>query len=580
MWKELGVDEWFGEIQRGLDFRRDFGLEERWADLEAMFYNVQRNTSQNAGPNIIQSTGDALLASLNVPHPKIVIRPTWVGNVEKARVLEAVDNKLLTLMKMRREVSICGLHAFLWGRGILKIGYDSEWGWNPEFDKWGAQDLQLGTSLTQFDKKGRRIEFSSKVRPGTPWVKAVLPHDIVVPYGVKEISESPWIAHRVVRHVEDVRADRKYTKTKDLQPVMSMKDYTASYTSVMKRYRVGQDITSVQVQEERDLADFVELWEIHDRRTGKIIVLATDHDKMLRNEDDLLQLGGLPFVGLNFVPNARAFWTTPDAYYLKFHQAELTDIAIQASKNRRLGVLKFLYDEVAFDDEELAKLLTVDVGPAVRVKGGIDIEKAIKVFNPQTPNSFLYQDAESVRRSAREAVGFSRNQVGEFEQTGRRTATEAGIVQQGSELRMDFRQLAMRDLYVDSFELINSIIFKLWTRRSWAEVVGEDGAQKWEEFIGTSLKGDYQYDTQFSADNEKSRGALDAEALQYYGMFSQDPTVDPQALRSFVSNRLNNPELKGLFAQGGQNANLRLPVQGGQQGGAGVPQGRGSGQVA
>ena len=176
-------------------------------------------------------------------------------------------------------------------------------------------------SFSQFDKRGRRIEFG-KTRPGMPWVQAVLPHDIVVPWGVRDLDESPWIFHRVVRHIDDVKADPKYPHTKGLVPVMSMEDYVNSYKTRLKPYRIGPRAPGTSSRKE----EYVELWEGRNKRTGKIIALATGYNKKLREDDDqLLTEEGYPFASVSFVPRSRTFWVTPDAYYLKYHQAEQFD---------------------------------------------------------------------------------------------------------------------------------------------------------------------------------------------------------------------------------------------------------------
>ncbi len=71
--KDLTVSEWKTEIDSGLKFRRDYGLEDDWVNLEAQFYGVL--DPESPGPNITASTGDSLLSALTVPYPKIKVIP-------------------------------------------------------------------------------------------------------------------------------------------------------------------------------------------------------------------------------------------------------------------------------------------------------------------------------------------------------------------------------------------------------------------------------------------------------------------------------------------------------------------------
>ncbi len=535
--KELTVDEWIEEIDNGLEYRRLYGLEDKWPSLEALFYSVHESNDY-AGDNLIAATGDSLLSQLNVPIPSFIVKAERPDCATAGRVLESVDNSLTKKIKLGRSVDDSSLHAFLWGRGILKFGYDSEFGYDPEF----VLGEDLGLTMTQFDMKGRRIEFSN-VKPGMPWVSACLPHDIVVPYGTINMDDAPWIAHRVVRHVEDIKRDVKYSNKGNLQPVMSMDDYTQSYRSTMKPYRVGKYDTHFSGTGH---ADFCELWEIHDRRTGKIYVIATGHDKFLRNTEDLLQLNGLPFVSFSFVPTARTFWTTPLAFYLMPHQAELTDITKIASIQRRIAVLKFLYSENAFDEGELEKILSPDVGVGAKVKGGTPLAEAVMFLTAPNNNPMLYNDAEQVRGNARETVGFSRMQQGEFAAKGRTTAEEVRTVRQGGDLRISRKGKVIKEVYEESIEKINGIIFEFWKTIKWTEVAGPEGAQ-WIEYVGGALRGDYTYDVQFSPANMDSLAERKQMALQMYATLSQDPSIDPVKLRTFLVNAFNDREFSDLF---------------------------------
>lgn len=536
--KELTVEEWNEEINDGLEYRRTYGLEDEWPSLEAMFYSIHE-TSKDGGDNLIAATGDSLLSQLNVPKPSFLVKAKRPDLSAAARVVESVDNSLIEDLELDDAIDTSSLHAFLFSKGIIKFGYDSEFGYDQNY----VLGEDLGLTMTQFDINGKRIEFGG-AKPGMPWCASCLPHDIVVPYGVVKAKNSPWVAHRVVRHVEDIKKDVKYENKKMLQPIMSMEDFTKSYLSTIKPYRVGKYDTHYHGTRG---VHFCELWEIHDRRTGKIYVIATGHSKFLRNEADLMQLdGGLPFVDFGFIKAARTFWTTPLAYYLKPNQAELADITHIASLQRRISVLKFLYGEDALEDGELDKILSPRVGVGAKVKGGIPLKDAIAILTAPNNNPMLYNDAEFVRKNARETVGFSRNQAGEYEQTGRRTAHEAQIVKEAADLRISRKGKVIKRVYEESIRKINQIIFEFWKTNKWTEVAGPNGAA-WISYVGNNLRGDYAYETQFSPASMDSLAERKQMALQMYAALSQDKTIDQVKLRIFLVNAFNDREFADLF---------------------------------
>lgn len=567
--REFKPDEWAEEISSGLDFRRKFGVETAWGALEAMYYNVHASMA-NDGPNVIMSTGDALLSSLSVPTPAIIVKPERPEAVSRAPYVEALDNVFLRELVIADEVDTAELNAYLFGVGVLKVGYDSEFGFNPNLDVGGA--LRLGFTLTQLDDKGkRRIEHDSTVSPGMPWVSSVDPRDIVVPWGTHRLTKTPWIAHRFIRQIDDLKNDPKYSNVSRLSPTLSMEDFVGSYKATVRMWRPSSgtsDRSLTRRQRPRFTSrgsrtvEFVELYEIHDRRTGKILVISPDHPSFLRNDINALQIDNvLPFASISFTPKSRAFWTTSDAYYLQAMQMEISDLAVQRTKIRRLAVLKFLYDEDVIDEEEIQKLVSPEVGAAAKIKQGMTgrLNEAVMEIRTTVDQTLILEE-EHLRRNVREQIGFSRNQLGEFA-GGRRTATEAKIVDVSSTRRLSRRGKAVQRLYQDTISIINAIIFQHWTLPRHVEVMGETQANEWVEITGPELKSRYSYDVIFTDDAELRQRRR--EALQEYMILSQDPSIDPIALRQYISDQYNDPAFSRLFNADIQNAMRAMRLAGG-----------------
>lgn len=555
--KELSVAEWEEEIDRALRFRRTFGVEDSWAENEELFYSVH-HSSGIGGPNLYASTGDAMISQLSVPTPYITAKPRRMQYVDTAPMVETVDNHLVNDLRLRSRIEQASTHAFLFGVGILKIGYDSMWGWDG--------DLHLGflgndgASLTQLDRKGNQIEFG-QARPGMPWVDNVLPHDFVVPWGTKDLQSAPWCAHRTVRHIDDLKADPKYQNTKTLQPSMSMEDWVKSYSSIVKPYRIGDSIGNRTGEGD---VEYVELWEIHDVRTHKVLVIATGHDKFLREDEDALQVEGLPFVDVCFVLRTRNFWVTPDARYLKPTQLERTDIALQNQKQRRASVAKTAVAEDALDEDEIVKLTSATVGTIVKIKAGHT--PAESFFNlPPYSNQNLWVEGDRVERDAQKTVGFGSNQMGEFDSSSRRTATEAAVVNQNAGLRMGRRQAAIKDAFIYTIQKINGVIFKFWAMPQEIEILGADGAMQWRRFTGDGIKGEYKIDIGFSDDGGESRKGRQQMAMMGLQAIGQ-PFIDPAGAVKYANIAFNDPDVTMIFNKaflaGGNNAQAQATMPG------------------
>jgi len=262
----------------------------------------------------------------------------------------------------------------------------------------------------------------------------------------------------------------------------------------------------------------------------------------------------------------------------------MADIALQASKQRRISTLKFGYKDGAIDTDELDKALSSDVGIAIRFNGSQPFSESIQEFTPSNNNLVLHQETEQIRKEAREQVGFSSNQFGEFDKSSRRTASEANIVDRSSQFRMGRRKLRIARCYQQLFEKINPIIFNHWKTPRLIEVIGQDGAQHWPYVTGGSISGEYSYEIIFSDDGPMDTATRRREAAQLYAVLRQDPSINQEALLQYMSQAYNDPQIKALFTAGGQgmepNANIQLPMQELQSLGGGAGGGGGQGQAA
>ncbi len=546
---------WMEQIEDALEFRLVYGREKEWASLEAMYENLP-NSQADKGPNIIQEMAEALESRLNVPNPIIGVDPSEMSpeSVDAAPIVQALDNWLMSELEISEVVNMANLHAYLWGRGIIKLGYDSEFGYDEAFDLGERRDL-MGMTLTQFDKQGKRIEFGVG-RPGMPWVSYVLPHDFVTPWGTSQfLDQAPWVAHRVIRHIDLFRKDPKYEGTSRVEPTLSMQDVVDSYRKPQVRYRTS--MSSITKRSSSSHVEFIELWEIRDRRTNEILVVS--EKELHRKEIDPLLIEGFPFTSISFIRHPRTFWGTSQSSYLKFHQAEQNDIAWTSSKQRRINLLKFLVQEGAMEKGELERVLSPQVGIAAMVNRGYDPRLAITQA-PQGNNYPLYQDAEFSRRNARQAVGFSPNQLGDFDTSSRRTASEAMIVNQGSNQRSDLRQEKVADLYKATFRKLNQIIFTFWRKPHYIQVA----PNQWPVFTGQEITGEYRLNVTFGSGRPKNPEARRAEAFQLYMALRQDPLVNANELVKYLSDAFNDVRFGRIFTQpqaGAQNANVQLPVQ-------------------
>ncbi len=551
--KQLNATEWMDEIDNALDYRYHFSKEEKWDDLEATYLN-DADSDASVGENLIYSMGDSLISSLMNPDPEFVVTATHPLGVDKAPVVESLDNALVESLKLKQAIDLSLLHCYLNSRAILKIGYDSEYGYNPYFDI-GQQGQFMGMTLTQFDKKGRRIETLNST-PGMPWVKACHPKDIVVPWGTVDVEDAPWMAHRIVRKNSYIKADPKYKNATRLEPQMSMQSWVESYNRVLQNNKTRY--TNDRMHDVRNEPLYNELWEIRDRMSGRVMVVTRDHDKFLRNEFDAIQalIGGLPFVAGTFVQHPRSFWGTPQAYYLGQIQRTQKDIAVQAEKERRIRVLKYLYKKGLFTEAELNVALSHNVGAAAEVDVSVsgDLRQSLLPISHGPPGTHTF-DSQNNKNNAREVIGSSTMDLANFDSpSARRTVGEVQGVQQGAARRSGKRYTMVSNLYVDSIKKVNRLVFGLWKTPRFA-LIGKD----YVPFTGDELKGNYLLDVNLSVKRNLSRAEKKIEAFMLLQNFIGLPGVDIPALYQNLVDAAGDPAFENILvaaSRGGQNKQI------------------------
>jgi len=552
---KLTPEDWCVEIDNGLKFREIFGREQAWKKLEDDFLNdIESDTA--LGANLVFSMGDTLLSSLNVPNPEIVVTAEHPAGVNRAPIVESWDNYLVKKLKLKNEAIRSTLHAYLFGQAIWKMGYDSEFGYNPFFDT-GSASNPSGMTLTQFNKKGNRIEFG-RGSPGMPWCMAVNPHDIVVPWGTTSIDTAPWIAHRNIRLNTYIKADPKYKNKSRLEAQYSMESYVDTFFNVGAAKKKFRERKNTAGYRENTRVLYNEIWEIIDRSDNTIKVICYDYDRFLRDDIDPIQvICGTPYVSSTFVTHPRWFWSTPLAHYLGRLQKKEFDIELQAEKQRRINNLKFLIAKGVFRSrDELNRFISADVG-AVEEADTTDLTGKVQTF-PQGSSMEFELQSRANRQDAREAVGLSRNQMGEFDVSTRRTARETTTVAMGAERRESMRQNVVSTLYCDSMSKMNQIQFAFARRPMYAMIDRE-----FVRFTADEVAGDYLYDLSLANKRQLSKAQRKVEAIMTAIQFMQLPGANIPAIYEYILDAANDPNFERLIPKPGQ--------QGGARQGAGAP---------
>ena len=518
--KDEKLAKWQRWIEQGERYKEEYGDSDAWgryrnyyrgifpkmnmmgenkANQTALAYNVTFSMARTTVPKVY----------LRDPHINVTQRKGFLGENPgrdmQAKVVECVANWLVQEMGLKSQMRSAALDGFLCNRMFWKVGYDSQFGYQPTTSVSEMMEEQTG----QEDKQGRQIEHNVNVKPGMPWALRVDPDMMNVPFGVKTLAECNWIDHTILRPTEDVKRCTFYKGVSDLE---------GSHIDRL----IHNSNKKALVDEIIKHTPMTELHEIRDVRHKMLRVLLTGQEegRFIREVDDPLQIDGPPFVSAFFNEDPDWFWGPPDARIMEPQQLEINETNTQTMYHRRIALTKFFYDLNKISPATVNKILSGHVGPGIGVDG--DVERAFKevrIHIPQDLQGWLLAQESAIRT----LLGMGRAQSGQVE-GGRRTAEEARNVQMGFESRMDEKRDAMATALEEIMRKVMQIVFKFWKTPKVIQVVGFDGARYWVRYNNESIKGEYNF-------------KVDAESLSPITKGQREKT-----LATLIQSLANNPK--------------------------------------
>jgi hypothetical protein len=531
------ISEWEDAFRAGEAFKQETAWRDSWQAYENGYKGLFG--SKTKPMNIIFPLIRAMVPRVYFRDPRVIVTPTRPGFGTKAKILESVDNYLLRIMNAKGALKTMIFNAGLYGTGIGKSGFDSEYGFHEAEEKRRdtseAQKFFTKTGFWQTDSIV--TEYNEAILPGMPWYQSVDPGVVTYPYGCRIAKDTPYVIHTYVRHIDDVRADPKYRNAKKIEPNRTIASkYIQDFTQLKKtnsKFNLG--------------VDYVEIREVLDLRRKQIYNYAVGYNEWLRNDTDPLLSAGNYYDVLTFNENVRSVYGISDVAIIEPNQTQLNEINTMFSNNLSMHVLKFLVNQNMLDPATEKALRNRDFGALLKMnlKPGDKISDFIQAFFPPFDLNFV-QAMSVVREDARETVGFSRNEAGEYDRSTRRTAYEASIVHNASQIRVDERRDSVADVVGSMLPRINKYIFKYWTEDKFVQVLGPQAKNFWVAYNGAMLEGDYLYEVDMDTSQQKSAEIRKNENLELLKVIGMLP---PEALlkRDAQGNAMPIVSFEGLL---------------------------------
>ena len=513
---------WLSQVRKGIEYRKKAAFENMWDDWRKMY---RGEFNSNVLPvNVFFKMIRTLVPRVYYRNPSIAVSAAKPGDDHYvlAQVLERLDNRLIVKMKVKQAIKAMVQNGFLYGTGIGKLGYGAEFTPTPDILD---TDAPVGKHRHNFE-----VEYNDLVMPNMPWFLPVHTGSFIVPAGTVDIHSARWVAHWVKRHIDDVKDDPRLKHTGDLNVGK------AYFSEILRPDGRPQ------------MEGMIDLVEIRDKKSGKVFILAPYHNTKILycEDDDMMSEGHFPYFPLVFNADDQFFWGLPDAKILDPQQRELNENRTLMMKHRRLSIVKMLVKRGNMTPDEAAKLTNEDVDPVIFTENDVANVRVLEAAN--IPQGLITMDA-LVEKDVQEILGLGANQFGEYAPgSADRSATEASIVNQATQIRMDERRDAVADLLVDLFGQVHPILFERWEGEQVVDIVGPMGLQVWVKFRPEELKhGGYNVSIDPDSTLPETKQMREQKAMQVYAVLSKNPLIDPHKLTAYLLRAFHGAEYDDMM---------------------------------
>ncbi len=508
------------KINQSRRWREEEKYDDLWRRMIDMYrgkHYVKSSESDQLLVNIAFATINVIAPGVSVNYPKITVNARKSEQAPNAVVTEAIVNYWWRHYECQKEFRRAVKDTLICGHGWVKTGY-----------RFVEKDVEHEVSDELADASPQSISESAQViTEDRPFVERISPFDVFVDSDCTSMSDMRWIAQRIRRPLSDVKKDKRYNSVarNDAQP------------SHYSRYGLegvrGRDKPRPSVEPEDT---YVEIWEYYDIDAGKMSVFCDGGDKFLVNPTDIPFSFGHPFV---MIPN----YEVPDYFYpmgeleaIEPLQMELNQTRTQMMNHRKRFSRKWLYKESAFDADGRSALESDEDNVMVPV---ISEESINSVVGPMpaviSPPEF-YNQSELISSDIDRVSGVSEYQRGSLPEI-RRTATEAGIIQDAANARSSDKLALIERSIAEVARRLVALAQEFMTGEAAVRVAGTGAKQVWLNFDRDYLQGEFDFEVEGGSTqpvNETVRRQQAVQVVDAMAPFVDTGIIDMAKLAGYL----------------------------------------------
>ena len=543
------------ELQRSKQWRSTkggYGYDDKWRRYTDLYrgqhYDARSGTDQLV-VNQIFSTINVMAPAVAINQPRFVVNATRPEQAPHAVVTEEVLNYLWRKNDYQRDFRLAILDWLIMGHGWLKVGWKAtkepeekvaEGAASPNQADAASEGGDLGVDDRVPVEGNSESEMDVPAGSSAPFMERISPFDVYVDPDARHPKEMRWIAQRTWRAVADVQVDGRYSAT--ARKRVSGSHYS-QWDSESGDARAGSSSSYTSDKPSSGALAYAEIIEFYDLRRNTVGTFAigadTDNSVSSSSSDGWLikpakipYATGHPYVMLRNFEAPDHFYPIGDVQQIESLQLELNETRTQMLNYRKKFRRAWTYKKDAFDRDGIRALQSDEDNVMIPVVGDENPATAIAAVPAQiTPSEFFDQSA-MIQSDIQEVSGVSDYARGNPQQSIRRTATEAAMIQDSANARAQDRLMKVELVLAEAGKRIIQLMQQYMTEEQVARIT-DLPVSGWINFDKDYIQGEFDYEVRGGSTEPRNETFRRQSALQLQDIAAQylDMGVaDPQAL--------------------------------------------------
>jgi len=167
--------------------------------------------------NLFHALAKNIIPSLYYKNPKIMVFPKRKVDQESAPYAGEIINhyyKEIDADKHNRRII---WDSYILGLGIYKVGYATKFGADIKDDEKKSLTQKVKEALDNQGKPPVRPEVNKEIIAESPYVQWISPFNFLIDPRATNLEDASWVAHVVEKTVEDIKKDKKFKNTGQIQ---------------------------------------------------------------------------------------------------------------------------------------------------------------------------------------------------------------------------------------------------------------------------------------------------------------------------------------------------------------------------